>query len=31
VLALNYGRPIALGSASEVQEHAEVIKAYLGG
>jgi len=31
VLALNYGRPIALGSAREVQEHAEVVKAYLGG
>jgi branched-chain amino acid transport system ATP-binding protein len=31
VLALNYGRPIALGSAREVQEDAEVVKAYLGG
>jgi len=31
VLALNYGRPIAQGSAREVQEHAEVVKAYLGG
>ena len=31
VLALNYGRSIALGSAREVQEHAEVVKAYLGG
>ena len=31
VLALNYGRPIAQGTAREVQEHAEVIKAYLGG
>ena len=31
VLALNYGRPIALGSAREVQEHPDVIKAYLGG
>jgi branched-chain amino acid transport system ATP-binding protein len=31
VLALNYGRSIALGSAREVQEHPEVIKAYLGG
>ena len=30
VLALNYGRPIALGTAREVQEHPEVIKAYLG-
>jgi branched-chain amino acid transport system ATP-binding protein len=31
VLALNYGRPIALGTASEVQAHPEVILAYLGG
>ena len=31
VLALNYGRPIAIGSAREVQEHPEVVKAYLGG
>jgi branched-chain amino acid transport system ATP-binding protein len=31
VLALNYGRSIALGSAREVQDHPEVIKAYLGG
>jgi branched-chain amino acid transport system ATP-binding protein len=31
VLALNYGRPIALGTAAEVQEHPEVVKAYLGG
>jgi branched-chain amino acid transport system ATP-binding protein len=31
VLALNYGRPLALGTAREVQEHPEVIKAYLGG
>ena len=31
VLALNYGRPIALGSAREVQEHPDVVKAYLGG
>jgi branched-chain amino acid transport system ATP-binding protein len=31
VLALNYGRPLALGSAPEVQEHPEVVKAYLGG
>ena len=31
VLALNYGRPIALGTAREVQEHHEVVKAYLGG
>src|SRR5207247_3631733 len=31
VLALNYGRSIALGTAREVQDHPEVIKAYLGG
>ena len=31
VLALNYGRPLALGTAREVQEHPEVVKAYLGG
>jgi branched-chain amino acid transport system ATP-binding protein len=31
VLALNYGRPIALGTAREVQEHPEVVRAYLGG
>ena len=31
VLALNYGRAITQGTAQEVQEHAEVIKAYLGG
>ena len=31
VLALNYGRPVALGTAREVQEHPEVVKAYLGG
>ena len=31
VLAVNYGRPIALGTAREVQENPEVIKAYLGG
>jgi len=31
VLALNYGRAIALGTAREVQDHPEVIKAYLGG
>jgi branched-chain amino acid transport system ATP-binding protein len=30
VLALNYGRPIAIGTAKEVQEHPGVIKAYLG-
>jgi branched-chain amino acid transport system ATP-binding protein len=31
VLALNYGRPIAIGTPREVQEHPEVVKAYLGG
>jgi len=31
VLALNYGRALALGTAVEVQEHPDVIKAYLGG
>ena len=31
VLALNYGRTIAEGTAREVQEHPEVVKAYLGG
>jgi branched-chain amino acid transport system ATP-binding protein len=31
VLALNYGRPLALGTAREVQSHPDVIKAYLGG
>jgi len=31
VLALNYGRAIAVGTAREVQEHPEVVKAYLGG
>ena len=30
VLALNYGRPLALGTAKEVREHPDVIKAYLG-
>ncbi len=30
VLALSYGRPIALGTPREVQEHPEVVKAYLG-
>jgi branched-chain amino acid transport system ATP-binding protein len=31
VLALNYGRPIATGTPREVQEHPDVVKAYLGG
>jgi branched-chain amino acid transport system ATP-binding protein len=30
VLALNYGRPLALGTAREVQGHPDVITAYLG-
>ncbi len=31
VLALNYGRPIAMGTAREVQDHPDVVTAYLGG
>jgi branched-chain amino acid transport system ATP-binding protein len=31
VLALNYGRTIAIGTSREVQEHPDVVKAYLGG
>jgi branched-chain amino acid transport system ATP-binding protein len=31
VLALNYGRMIAVGTAREVQAHPDVVKAYLGG
>jgi branched-chain amino acid transport system ATP-binding protein len=31
VLALNYGKPIATGTPREVQEHPEVVRAYLGG
>ena len=31
VLALNYGRPIAMGTPVEVQSHPEVVRAYLGG
>jgi branched-chain amino acid transport system ATP-binding protein len=31
VLALNYGRVLTLGTTREVQEHPEVVKAYLGG
>jgi branched-chain amino acid transport system ATP-binding protein len=31
VLALNYGRPIATGTPSEVQSHPDVVRAYLGG
>jgi len=30
VLALNYGKPIALGAPGEVQRHPEVVRAYLG-
>ena len=30
VLALNFGKPIAQGTAQEVRRHPEVIKAYLG-
>ena len=31
VLALNYGRPLAIGKPAEVQSHPEVMRAYLGG
>jgi branched-chain amino acid transport system ATP-binding protein len=31
VMALNYGRVIALGTPDEVQNHPEVVKAYIGG
>lgn len=31
ILALNFGRPIALGTPDEVSTHPEVLKAYLGG
>lgn len=31
VLALSYGRPLAMGTPSEVQSHPEVVRAYLGG
>ncbi len=31
VLALNYGRVVAVGTCHEVQSHPEVVKAYLGG
>lgn len=31
VMALNYGRVVALGTAAEVQSHPEVIRAYIGG
>ena len=31
VVALNYGRVIAVGTPREVQDHPDVVKAYLGG
>lgn len=31
VMALNYGKTITIGNARQVQEHPEVISAYLGG
>jgi branched-chain amino acid transport system ATP-binding protein len=31
VLALNYGKPLAIGTPQEVQNHPEVVRAYLGG
>jgi branched-chain amino acid transport system ATP-binding protein len=31
VMALNYGRVLAMGSPSEVQNDPEVIRAYIGG
>ncbi len=31
VMALNYGKVLAMGSPREVQTHPEVVKAYLGG
>jgi branched-chain amino acid transport system ATP-binding protein len=31
VAALNYGRLIAVGTPREVQDHPDVVKAYLGG
>jgi branched-chain amino acid transport system ATP-binding protein len=31
VLAINYGRPLAMGTPREVQNHPEVMRAYLGG
>ena len=30
VIALNYGRVLAMGSPSEVQRHPDVVAAYLG-
>jgi len=31
VMALNYGRILAMGTAAEVQRDPEVIRAYIGG
>jgi len=31
VLALSYGRPLAIGTPAEVQSHPDVVRAYLGG
>jgi branched-chain amino acid transport system ATP-binding protein len=31
VMALNYGKVIALGTPGEVQSHPEVVRAYIGG
>ena len=31
VMALNYGKVIALGTPREVQSHPEVVRAYIGG
>jgi branched-chain amino acid transport system ATP-binding protein len=31
VLALNYGKVMAMGTPKEVQSHPDVIAAYLGG
>ena len=31
VMALNYGKVLAMGTSAEVQTHPEVVKAYIGG
>ena len=31
VMALNYGKVLALGTSAEVQSHPDVVPAYLGG
>ena len=31
VLALNYGRSVATGTPRQIQDHPEVVRAYLGG